>query len=139
MKLDKATKTAQFDAPILTDVLRHAQGIEPGAPTGLDIDVVDPNSVADLPAPMLRGAIRECRSILRQLGARNRKRPENGNFVTWFELMIESFTLALDGQERRLSTDPELCSSCATRERRFGDLCGRCAEAAGVRPKGKIS
>ena len=139
MKLDKTTRTAEFDAPILTEVLRHTQGVASGTPTGLDIDAIEPETVSDLPAEMLRGAIRECRSILRQLGARARKHPKNANFVVWFELMIESFTQALDSQERRLSTDPELCSSCATRERRFGDLCGRCAEAAGVRPKGKIA
>lgn len=139
MKLDKETRTAEFDAPVLTNVLRHATGKKPGERTDLNIDVVDPASVADLPAEMLRGAIRECRSILRQLGAKNRKRPENGNFVVWFELMIVSFTEALDNQERRLSTDPELCSSCGKRERRFDRLCGRCAEEQGVRPKGKVT
>lgn len=139
MKVDRSTGTAEFDAPVLTEVLRHAGGKQPGEPTDLEINVVDVESVVDLPPEMLRGAIRECRSILRQIGEKHRNKPENGNFVVWFELMIVSFTEALDTQTRRLSTDAVLCSSCGKRERRFGDLCGRCAEEQGVRPKGKVT
>jgi len=31
-----------------------------------------------------------------------------------------------------------MCSRCNKRPRKFDDLCGRCAEETGVRPKGKV-
>lgn len=135
MRLDKQ-KGAHFDAPAVAVILRHAAGLPPGENASVPRDIVEPDAILDVPATTLRNAITECRSMLRQIGVRGRK--SNENFVVWLELLIQSFTEALDTQDARRSVGANICSSCGKRERRFGDLCGRCAEAQGIRPKGKI-
>lgn len=52
-------------------------------------------------------------------------------------LFVDHLFSAADEMKRQ-PIEPKVCIQCNKRPAKFGDVCGRCAEASGIRPHGKV-
>jgi hypothetical protein len=82
----------------------------------------------------LRAALHQLRAI-RAFVDQHSRPDDNLPVRSWVEDHIDVLRWCLDQPPaQRL----RLCSTCRRRPARIDDLCKRCAEAAGIRPRGKI-
>jgi hypothetical protein len=81
-----------------------------------------------------RGALRQLRRA-RQYIARRGKPGANADALRQLDDWLDVLRWSLS-QPRGLNV--RKCDSCGRHPARFGGLCGRCAEARGVRPHGRI-